>query len=148
MANMMPTNRDRWSLIEDEFDNLFEGFFRPLRRGGEAAVPQNFIPPMDVYERQNEYLIRAEMPGIDKDKIDISLADGVLTISGESKGEHEEREGERVVRQERRWGKFVRSVRVGTQIDEKNVKATYKDGVLDVILPKAEAVKPKKISVA
>jgi len=133
------------SLMGDDFDNLFEGFFRPMRR---FDAPENFLPPMDIAERENEYVIHAEMPGVDKDGIDITLSDGVLTITGESRQEREEKEGERVIRQERRYGKFSRSVQLGTQVDEKNVKASYKDGILELVLPKAEEVKPKKILVS
>ncbi len=134
--------RNQWGLANDDFDNLFEGFFRPLRRGSESLVPA-----MDIKERENDYVIHAEMPGVNKDQIDITLTDGVLTISAETKYEHEEKDGDRLLRQERRYGKFTRSVRLGTQIDEKAVKANYKDGVLELVLPKAEEVKPKKITV-
>jgi HSP20 family protein len=72
----------------------------------------------------------------------------VLTINAESHYEHEDRqEGGRVIRQERRYGKYVRSIRLGKDVDEEKVKANYKDGVLELELPKVEEVKPKKISV-
>lgn len=136
-------SRDGWSLVNDELDNLFEGFFRPLRRANEAVMASSM--PMDVAERDNEYVIHAEMPGISKDNIEVTLSNGVLTISGETRQEDVERSGDRVLRQERRYGKCARSVRLGTRIDEKNIKANYRDGVLELILPKAEEVKPKKI---
>ena len=135
------------NLSADDFDNLFEGFFRPLRRFGEAPT-QGLVPAIDVTERDNEYLIRAEMPGVNKDAIDITLTDGVLTISAESREDREEKDGDRVIRQERRYGKYVRSLRLDTQIDEKKVKANYKDGILELVLPKAEAAKPKKIAIS
>lgn len=136
-----------WNLVNDEFDNLFEGFFRPLRRGADNTG-QTYVPAMDITERDNEYVVHAEMPGVNKDAIDITLADGVLTISAEAKYQREDKDGDRLLRQERRYGKFARSIRLGTQIDEKKVRANYKDGVLELVLPKAEEVKPKKISVA
>jgi len=136
-------SRDGWSLVNDELDNLFEGFFRPLRRVNEAAMASSM--PMDVAERENEYVIHAEMPGISKEHIEVTLSNGVLTISGETRQEDVERSGDRVLRQERRYGKCARSVRLGTRIDEKGIKANYRDGVLELILPKAEEVKPKKI---
>ena len=89
----------------------------------------------------------ADVPGAKKEDIDVTLENGILTITAETKSEKEEKEGERVLRQERRYGKYVRSLRLGTQIDEKGVKANYKDGVLELTLPKAEEVKPKKITV-
>jgi HSP20 family protein len=113
----------------------------------EEATGEDLTPAMDVKERDDAYVIKTEMPGVNKDDVSITLENGVLTITGESKSEKEEKEGERVLRQERRYGKFVRSLRLGTQIDEKGVKASYKDGVLELILPKADEVKPKKITV-
>jgi HSP20 family protein len=107
----------------------------------------DLVPPMDVTERDDGYVIKTEMPGIKKEDISITLENGVLTISGETKTEQEEKEGERVLRQERRYGKYVRSLRLGTQIDEKGVRANYQNGVLELFLPKAEEVKPKKITV-
>ncbi len=148
MAALMqsPTNSG-WTLVNDELDNLLEGFFRPLRRRTEGGAT-GVVPAMDVTERENEYLIRMDMPGVNREDIDITLAEGVLTVCGEVKRQHEERSGDRVIREERCYGKLSRSVRLGSHIDEKKVSANYKDGVLELTLPKAEEVKPKKISVA
>lgn len=137
--------RNAWSPLNDDLDTLFEGFFRPLRRSQDLAEPM--IPAIDVTERENDYVVRADMPGVNKDNIDITLTDGVLTISAEVKEEHEEKDGERLLRQERRCGKYTRSLQLGTQVDDKKVKANYKDGVLEIVLPKAEEVKPKRIAI-
>lgn len=137
---------NRWGLWDDDFNRVFQGFLSPMR-WVEEATGADLTPAMDVKERDDAYVIKTEMPGVNKDDVSITLENGVLTITGESKSEKEEKEGERVLRQERRYGKFVRSLRLGTQIDEKGVKASYKDGVLELILPKAEEVKPKKITV-
>ena len=146
MNTLMHNGRNGWSMVNDDLDNLFEGFFRPLRRFETGT--QALVPAIDVTERESEFVVHAEMPGINKDDIDITLADGVLTITGESRQQHAEKEGDRVIRQERRYGKYARSLRLGTDVDEKKVRANYKDGVLELILPKAEAVKPKKIVVS
>lgn len=130
----------------DDFDNLFEGFFRPMRWDGEP-VNEGLVPALDVVERDNEFVVKAEMPGVKKDDIEVSLENGILTVSAETVSETEQKEGDRVIRQERRYGKYIRSLRIGKDIDEKHVKAVYKDGVLELTLPKAETVKPKKISV-
>jgi HSP20 family protein len=98
-------------------------------------------------ERNNEFVVKAELPGVKKEDIDVSVENGVLTINAETRSETEEKEGDRVIRQERRYGKYVRSLRLGKAVDEKKVKASYRDGVLELVLPKAEEVKPKKISV-
>jgi HSP20 family protein len=134
-----------WPLWSNDFDRVFEGFLRPGRWIEEAAGDLAF--PLDVSERNDEFVISAELPGIKKDDISVTLENGVLTISAEMKAEREEKEGERVVRQERRFGKYVRSLRLGTQIQENKIRAHYKDGVLELTLPKAEEVKPKKITV-
>jgi HSP20 family protein len=136
----------RWGLWDDDINRVFQGFLSPMR-WVEEATGADLTPAMDVKERDDAYVIKTEMPGVNKDDVSITLENGVLTITGESKSEKEEKEDERVLRQERRYGKFVRSLRLGTQIDEKGVKASYKDGVLELILPKAEEVKPKRITV-
>jgi HSP20 family protein len=87
------------------------------------------------------------MPGVKKDDIQVTLEDGVLTIAGETRSETKEEKEGRVIRQERRFGRYVRSLHLNTQVDEKQIKASYKDGVLELTLPKAEAAKPKKITV-
>lgn len=140
------TPLNRWGLWDDDINRVFQGFLSPMR-WVEETTGTDLTPAMDVKERDDAYVIKTEMPGVNKDDVSITLENGVLTITGESKSEKEEKEGERVLRQERRYGKFVRSLRLGTQIDEKGVKASYKDGVLELILPKAEEVKPKRITV-
>ena len=78
---------------------------------------------MDVVERDSEFVIRTDLPGIKKEDINVTLENGVLTISGETKEETEEKENGQVIRQERRYGKYMRSLRLATPIDEKKVKA-------------------------
>ena len=134
---------NRWN---DDINSLFENFLQPMRWAEEEAS-QGLVPRLDVVERDNEFVVKAEMPGMKKDDIEISLENGVLTITAETKSETEEKEGDRVIRQERRYGQYLRSLRLGKEIDEKKVKASYKDGILELVLPKAEEVKPKKITV-
>ena len=134
---------NRWN---DDISSLFENFLQPMRWAEEEAS-QGMAPRLDVVERDNEFIVKAEMPGMKKDDIEVSLENGVLTITAETKSETEEKEGDRVIRQERRYGKYLRSLRLGKEIDEKKVKASYKDGILELVLPKAEEVKPKKIAV-
>jgi len=141
-----PARNLGWGLFSDDFDRLFEGFMRPARPGADEQG-KAMIPATDVVEHDSEYVVRAELPGVRKEDIDITVQDGVLTINAESKSSVEEKQGGRVIRQERRYGKYVRSMRLGAQIDEGKVRANYRDGVLELRLPKAEEVKPKKISV-
>lgn len=136
----------RWSLWGDDVDRAFEGFFRPLR-WVEEATSENFVPAMDIKETQNEYVVRTDLPGVRKEDIGVTLENGLLTISAERKSEEVQKDSERELRRECRYGRYTRSLRLGTQIDEKGVKANYRDGVLELVLPKAEQVKPRKIDV-
>src|SRR3989344_4712453 len=117
----------------------------PLARWGFFA--DDLVPAMDIREREDGYVVRTDMPGVKKEDIQITLENGVLTIAAETKSEKETKEDGHVLRQERCYGKYVRSLRMGTQVDGDRLKASYKDGVLELILPKAEAAKPKKITV-
>lgn len=147
---LTPTNRNSaltpWRLWDDNFDNVMERFLQPPRLLDEEMAG-SLTPRMDVVERDSEFVIRTDLPGIRKEDINVTLEDGVLTIRGESKEETDEKENGQVIRQERRNGKYTRSLRLATPIDEKNVKAAYKDGVLELTLPKVEEAKPKKITV-
>ena len=147
MTNIRPyTWRNRVVPRENDFGDLFGGFWRPTRLL-EEATSEDLVPALDVAERDHEYVVRAEMPGVKKDNIDINLENDVLTITAETRSETEEKEGDRILRQERRYGRYTRSLRLGEQVDGTKVKATYKDGVLELVLSKTEAVKPKKINV-
>ena len=133
------------TLFEDRgLDDFFEGFFRPIRHEFEG---EHLVPAMDVRETDKELLVKAEMPGIKKEDIEVSLQNGILTIRGETEEKSEEKEGEEIIRQERRYGKYVRSMTIGSHIDESHVEANYKDGVLELRIPKTEVVEPKKIKV-
>jgi HSP20 family protein len=134
------------TLFEEKgLDDFFEGFFRPVRQ--LRTESGDMMPMMDVSETDDAFLVKAEMPGIKKEDIDVSVHDGVLTISGETKEETEEKKEGKVIRQERRYGKYVRSMTIGTNIDGKHIKAYYKDGVLELTLPKVAVEEPKKIKV-
>lgn len=138
-----PERRSVWGLFSD-FDDVFDDFWRPVRRENGGA----FAPAVDVSETESEYHVRADLPGVKKEDLDISIQDGVLTINAETKEEKKEEKEGRVIRQERRFGKFVRSMRLGDSVDVDKIKADYKDGVLDLVLPKSAQAKPKKISVS
>ena len=135
-----------WRFFEEDFDNFFEGFLRPVRPL-ERASQGGLIPAVDISEDDERYVVRAELPGVKKQDISVTVEGGLLRISAESKREHEEKENGRVIRQERHYGQYVRSLRLGTEVDEQKATAHYKDGVLQLILPKAESVKPRRIAV-
>jgi HSP20 family protein len=125
----------RLTNLQDELDRLFES---PLT---------GWAPALDVHEDKNQFTIRAELPGLKREDIDVSLQDGALVISGERKSEKIE-EGVEIHRQERFYGKFQRALTLPEPVAADKVKADYKDGVLTVTLPKTEEAKPKKIDVS
>lgn len=141
---MQPARYSAWDVFNDP-DRFVEGFSRVLRPATDSG--QAIVPAVDVTESDNEYLVRAELPGVKKEDLDVSIQDGVLTINAETKYEHDEKDNGRIIRQERRYGKIVRSMRLGDDVDASKVKADYKQGVLSLVLPKHEEVAPKKIDV-
>jgi len=146
IVNRYPTDnsyRNRRSLFNDE---IFNTFFRPSQLI-EEAQSTDITPSIDIKERENEYLVTADMPGVKKENVDVQIENGVLTVTGEVNRAEDEKEGERVIRQERFYGRYVRSLRLGRQIDTDKIEASLTDGVLNLVLPKAEEVKPKKIAI-
>lgn len=129
--------------MQDWMDRFFEDFFRPwgwVRRGEAVGVI-----PVDIYETADEYIVKAPLPGVKPENLDISYEAGVLTIRGEVP-EEKEVEGECLC-QERAFGKFSRSINLPGNVQADKIEAHLKDGVLTLHVPKAEEVKPKKISV-
>src|SRR4051812_47642433 len=134
---------DRLASFRDEVNRLFD-FSWPSR---DTGLFSGWSPALDVSDDKDNLVVKVELPGMKKEEIDLSLHDGVLTISGERKHEHESKEGESF-RSERYFGKFQRSVTLPAAVDGNKVNATYKDGILTVELPKAEEAKPKQIAVS
>jgi HSP20 family protein len=127
--------------LHDETGKMLDQFFD--RRG--EAEDSDFIPALDVSENENEVMVKAEIPGMKKEDIKVSVKNDVLTISGEKKREERE-EGENWQRVERSYGSFRRMLSV-PQVDSTKVEASYKDGVLEIRLPKQESAKPKEIPI-
>ena len=147
MGELSRESQPKWGIFSDDFDNLFEGFFRPMRRSADESEG-GFTPAVDVVEKESEYVVKADLPGVRKEDIDVSINSGVLTINAETSYAKEEKDEQaRVVRSERRAGKYVRSMQLGNAIDENRVQARYQDGVLELILPKMQEAKPKKVAV-
>lgn len=103
-------------------------------------------PAVDIYERGEDLMIRAELPGIEKDAIEIRVEDNRLVLRGERKHEEEMTEAN-TYRMERQYGTFVRSFNLPKTVDAGKIAATYKNGILEIVLPKAEEAKPKKIEI-
>lgn len=146
MNNLVrPAERARgWDVFGD-FDDLMGGWFRSpavLRREETAKMPA-----IDVSENEGAYLVKAELPGVVREDLNVTINDGVLTINAERKEEKKDEKDGRVIRQERYYGKFVRSLRLGSDIDEGRIEAEYENGVLNLSLPKTAEVKPRKVDV-
>ena len=133
---------DRLATLRDEMDRLFDFSF-PSR---DSGLLSGWSPALDVYDDKDAYQVSVELPGMKKDEIDISMHDGVLTVSGERTHERENKEGQ-TFRSERYFGKFQRSITLPSGVDMNKVTASYKDGVLLIHLPKAEEAKPRQIEV-
>jgi len=124
-------------------------FARPATRaanGKETMIVADWTPSVDISETDGEYQIKAEIPDVKKEDVKVTLEDGVLTIQGERKHEKEEK-GKKYHRIERSYGSFVRTFSLPDVIDEEKVKAEFKEGVLNLTLPKSEKAKPKAIDV-
>jgi HSP20 family protein len=136
----LPVAFDRLAKMREEFDRVFNTSFEPLF--GSSFSRWN--PALDLYQDKDQFTVVAELPGMKKEEIDISLRDGVLTISGERKREGSNDKDQGYVT-ERFFGKFQRSVTLPVAVDANKVKATYKDGILQITLPKAEEAKARHI---
>jgi HSP20 family protein len=151
MANMTTYRPGEASGGLDPFtspiDDLIRGFFvKPLSveaRGWPQSTPLR----VDVTETEREYRVFAEMPGVRKEDINVSLNGNEIAISAEVKNEKEAKDGERTLRSERFYGKLQRAFTVEHPVDEANAQARYVDGVLELTLPKSEAAMPKRITV-
>lgn len=130
--------------LRESMDRLFEDFFgrRPLRR----VRADRWQPAIDMYETDREVVVRAELPGIDPKDVDISISGNVLSLKGESKLEREVNEKD-YYRRELRYGAFSRSITLPVDVKAEGAKATFRHGILEVRIPKAEEALPKTIKI-
>ena len=140
MANL--TRYDPFETGLEPFDDLFRGFFRPVRMDRE--LPQF---KMDVKEDDKSYTVHADLPGVNKEDIHVSIVGNTVAISAEIRSESEQREGEKVLKREGSYGKVYRSFSLGSDIDEAASSAKYSDGVLELVLPKKVAAASKRLTV-
>jgi HSP20 family protein len=134
--------------IQDEMNQLFG---RAVGQGGQArsqaqVAERMWAPALDISERKDAYVVTVEVPGVKAEDLDITLEDGLLTIRGERRFTKETSE-QQFHRVERRYGGFRRSITLPSQVQADQIEASFEDGVLEVVVPKAEEAKPKKISV-
>ena len=145
--------RPRWGLtpwrsfgeIEDWERRLEDFFGRPLLR--LPVEEKGWMPAVDIFEKDDKFVVKAELPGMKEEDIDVSVVGDTLMIKGEKKTETEVKE-ENYYRCERAYGSFYRSVPLPSTVDADKIEANFEDGVLEVTLPKSAEVKPKKIAVA
>lgn len=133
--------------MQDTMNSLVNALFN-TELSGSSSDNGEYAPRMDMKETEDAYSVKLTMPGIDKENLDISISDGVLTVKGETK-EDEEKEGENgtwLVREHKHFA-YYRSVRLPSEVQADKAEAEYKNGVLYLTLPKAEEVKPKSIPV-
>ena len=147
MGSMMAWDplREPMSLRE-AMDRLFEeSFLRPERlSGSEGPTP---AAPIDVYETKENVVLKAAVPGVKLEDLDVSITGDVLTIKGEYKNEEQKQEGRNYIRQERRYGSFCRQLTLPAAIDADKVNASFEDGVLTLELPKREDIKAKSVKI-
>ena len=142
----------RWNPIGDMYsatnhiNRLFEDVFYPMGRGEIDSGLWSWNPVADTYDRDDHFVIKAELPGVDKKDIVIDVKDGVLTLKGERTYDNEVTD-DKYYRKERAYGKFERSFALPVNVDADKIKAEYKDGVLEIEIPKPEEHKPKKITI-
>ena len=142
----------RWNPMKDMFNlrhqmnHLFDGVLRPVVRGDSRLSMWNRYPTVDIYDNDENIVIKAELPGIDKKDIVIDVKNGVLTLKGERSFDNEVKE-EKYYCRERTFGKFERVFRLPADVDPEKISADYKDGVLKIDIPKPEEQKPKQIAV-
>jgi len=124
-----------------EIDRVFDAFF------GQTEQGRRWVPPMDLVEAEDHFVLKADLPGLSEGDVNIEVQDGTLTISGERKAEHEQRE-KGWYRIERSFGSFNRSLTLPDGVDPDRIEASFSDGVLEVRVPKPEERKPRRISIS
>jgi HSP20 family protein len=138
-------NIARFSPFDDAFDDLFRGFLvRPVSYEGPSGAAQFRV---DVSENDNAYTLRAEIPGVKKEDIQITVDGDTVAVGAEVKNEKDVKNGDRVLRSERYYGKVYRAFTLGQPVDESSALAKYSDGVLELTLPKRAAVQAKRIAI-
>ncbi len=155
MANV-PTKRTKdWNVIspfqelenlQREMNRLFDLTFPRLGETDTTLLGGQWAPAIDIYDSKDNVVVKADLPGLKKDDIEVLIQDNILTIKGEKKQEREVKE-EDYIRSERFYGSFHRSISLPSEVDGSKVKAVFKDGVLELTLPKKEEAKPKQIKI-
>lgn len=138
-------NVTRYDPFGDLFDDLMKGFFvRPIAAEGTTAAPRM---KLEVSEQAEAFKVLAEIPGVKKDEIQVTIDGDQVTIGAEVRKEKDVKDGERLVHSERYYGKVSRAFRLGTDLDESKAQARYADGVLELVLPKKTTAAARKLTI-
>ncbi len=132
--------------LQDRMNRLFEESLTRSRRGEEDTIASGWAPAVDIYETDNEIVLKAELPEVDKKNLDVRIENNTLTIRGERKFENEVNR-ENYHRIERAYGSFARSFALPNVVDPERVEATFKDGVLKLVLHKKSGTRPRTIKI-
>jgi HSP20 family protein len=139
------SSADRWGNVSDiqtEMNRLFEGFFGR----SSAAAGRAWAPSVDLYETKDDLVLSMEVPGVRDKDVTVSITGDLLSVKGERRFEHDVKE-QQFLHVERAYGKFERLVQLPIPVQADKVKASYRDGLLEITLPKTEDIKPKEIKV-
>ena len=137
-------NITRYNPLDETFDDLLRGFFvRPMAFESQSQVQLR----MDVKEDDKAYTVHAEIPGVDKDAINVTIDGNQVAISAEVKRKKEDKQGEKLVRSERYYGKVYRAFALPQEVDEASAQAQYNEGVLELTLPKKAVVSAKRLTI-
>ena len=127
--------------LQNEVNRVFDAFF-----GNGGSRVRRWVPPMDLVETDEHLVLRADLPGLTTDDVELEVKDGVLTVSGERKAEHEEK-SEGFYRVERTFGRFSRSLTIPDGVDAEEITAEFNDGVLEVRIPKPAERQPRRVQI-
>jgi HSP20 family protein len=137
-------NITRWDPFEDSLDDLVKGFFlRPIRTEAQDRVRIK----MDVKEDDKSYVVNAEVPGVKKEDIQVSIEGNQVAISAEVKRDSEEKQGDKVLRTERYYGRVYRAFALAQDVDQEKAQAKYENGVLQLVLPKKAATSTRTLTI-
>jgi HSP20 family protein len=151
MQRPLPRTLSMFDEMDRMMDRMLEGFFprglmRPFREWPELSTMEARIPRVDVIDREEDILVRAELPGVDKKDLDVSVRDSTVSIRATSAQEQQEEAGE-YYRHEVARGAFMRTIPLPTDVDGDKAKASFKDGILELTLPKVERAKARRLTI-
>ncbi len=143
MSNII--KRDPYA-INDILDDLFKGYWvRPMRLFDEQPETQTIR--MDVKESEKSYTVHAELPGVKKEDVQVTIEGNTLAVSAEMKKASQEQEGDKLLRRERYYGKLYRGISLGQEVDEANASARFENGVLELVLPKKAITAARRLAI-